>query len=80
MSSTAYSVANRALRAKRRAFSKELTVALSDAKSETGLNIEAFKKKEDHFECNWTEIVTPTEDCINLIDDGEKQGDEHIGN
>ena len=44
----------------------------------TGLSKKAFKEKEDYFERNWAEIVTSTEDCINLIDDGEEQGDEQI--
>ena len=42
----------------------------------TGLSKKAFKEKEDYFERNWAEIVTSTEDCINLIDNMEEQIDE----
>ena len=77
MSSTAFSAVNRALRTKR-TFSKELTAALNDAKSETGLSLGTFEEKEDYFEHNWEAIVTSTEECIHLIDDGEEQGDEQI--
>ena len=51
---------------------------MNNAKSDTGLSKEAFKEKEDYFERTWDEIVTSTEDCIGLIDDGEEQGDEQI--
>ena len=78
MSSAAFSAANRALRAKRRIFSRELTAALDDAKFDSGLSLETFKEKENYFERTWDEIVTSTEDCINLIDDGEDQKDEQI--
>ena len=78
MSSTAFSAADRALRAKRITFSTELTLALNDANSESGLSKEAFKEKEDYFERTWDEIVTSTEDCIGWIDDGEDQKDEQI--
>ena len=46
MTSTAFSVADRALRAKRRAFSNKLTVVLNEAKSEAGLIKEAFEEKK----------------------------------
>ena len=78
MSSTALSVANRAPCAKRRTFYKELIAVLRNAKSMTGLSKKAFKEKEDYFERNWAEIVTSTEDCINLIDGGEDQKDKQI--
>ena len=57
MSSTTFSIANRVLRAKRRTFSRELTAALKDAKSEFGLTKEAFNDKKDYFESAWEEIV-----------------------
>ena len=75
MTSPAFSVADRALRAKRRAFSNELTAVLNEAKSEAGLNKKAFEEK-GYFEQNWAEIVTSTEDCIKLIDDGDENGEE----
>ena len=56
MSSAAFFAANRALRAKRRTFSKELTAALNDARSEFGLNRETFNEKKDYFEHDWEEI------------------------
>ena len=77
-SSQAFAVANRALRIKRRTFSNELTAVLNEANSETGLSKEAFKEKKDYFEHNWNEIVTSTEDCVNLIDDGEEHRDDQI--
>ena len=72
MASEAFATANRALRAKRRAFSKE---SLKDARSEVGLSKEAFIEKKAYFEQCWKEIMTSTNDCINLIDDGEEQGE-----
>ena len=61
-----------------RTFSKDLTVALNDAKSDFGLSKEAFNEKKDYFESAWDEIVASTEDCIKLIDDGDDQGEEQI--
>ena len=78
MSSTAFSVACRALCTKRKTFSKELTTALNDDRSEFGLNNEILTRKKDYFGYTWDEIVTSTEDCIGLIDDGEEQGEEQI--
>ena len=79
MTSQTFSIADRASQIlKRRAFSNEFTAVLNEAKSETGLSKEAFKEKKEYFEHNWTEIVTSTVDCINLIDDGDEHGDDEI--
>ena len=80
MSSTAFSIGNRALRAKRRTFSKDLIAALDDVKSNFGLTKEAFNEKKDYFESAWEEIVTSTEDCVNLIDDREDEGVNRLRN
>ena len=79
MTSEVFSTANRALPVKRRAFSKEVTAALNDARTEVGLSKEAFNEKRTYLEHIWEEIVTSAEDCIHLIDDREEQGDEQIG-
>ena len=60
MTSEAFSITNRVLRVKRRTFSKEITTALNDARSQVGLTKEAFKKKMVYLEHNWKEIVTKT--------------------
>ena len=84
MVSEAFATANRALRAKRRAFSKEITESLKDARSEVWWSKEAFIEKKVYFEQCWDEIVTSTSDCINLVNDEEEQGEiieelkEHI--
>ena len=67
----------RALRAKRRSFSNDLTAILDEANSESSLTKERFDEKKAHFERNWDEIVNSTEGCIKLIDDGEDEKDEH---
>ena len=46
MTLQAFSLADRALWVKQRAFSNELTVVLSEAKSETGLRREVFEEKK----------------------------------
>ena len=78
MASSAFSVADSALRAKRRAFSNELTAVMNKAKSEAGLSKEGFEERQGYFEQNWTEIVTSTEDCVKLIDDGDDDRDEQV--
>ena len=78
MSSSAFSVADQTLHAKRRAFSNELTVVLTQAKSEAGLNKEVFEERRGYLEQNWTEIVTSTEDCIKLINDEDENGEEQV--
>ena len=78
MTSQAFSIADRALRVKRRAYSNELTAVLNKAKSEAGLSKEVFEEKKDYFEHNWTEIATSTEDCISLIDGGDEYGDNQV--
>ena len=45
MSLTAFSTAERALRVKRRNFSKEINAILDESKSEAGLHKAAFDKK-----------------------------------
>ena len=62
----------------RRNFSKEINVILNEAKSEAGLNKEIFDEKKVYFEQHWEEIVTSTEECINLIDDGDEDKGEQI--
>ena len=49
MASEAFATANQALRAKRRAFSKEITESFKDARSEVGLSKEAFIEKKSLF-------------------------------
>ena len=78
MNLEAFSIANRALRVKRRTFSKEITAALNDARSEFGLTKEAFNEKRVYLEHHWEEVVTSPEDCIHLVDDEEEQEEEKI--
>ena len=78
MASSAFSTTERALHIKRRNFSKELTVILNETKSEAGLNKESFDEKKVYFEQHWEEIVTSTEGCINLIDDGDDDKGKQI--
>ena len=49
MASEAFATANRPLRLKRRAFSRELTSFMDDARSEKGVSKEAFNKKKGLF-------------------------------
>ena len=49
MALSAFSTAERALRAKRRTFSEELTVGSDEAKSEVGLSKEGFERKTGLF-------------------------------
>ena len=78
MASEAFSSSNRVLRVKRRAFSREITSFLNDVRSGVGVSKEAFNEKRDYFENIWEEIVATTEGCINLVDDGDDEGEEII--
>ena len=78
MASEAFSTANRALRVKRRAFSREITSFLNDAWSGEGVSKEVFNEKKGYFENIWEEIVTATDSCINLLDDEEDERGEII--
>ena len=78
MASLAFFTAERALWVKRRSFCKEITTNIDEAKSEAGLSKESFDKKKVHFEQHWDEIVTTTEGCIGLLDDGEEDKEEQI--
>ena len=51
---------------------------MDEAKSEAGLSKESFDKKKVHIEQHWDEIVTSTEGCIKLIDDGDDDKDEQV--
>ena len=51
---------------------------MNDARSEKGVSEEAFNEKKDYFEKIWEEIVTATDSCINLLDDGEDEGGEIV--
>ena len=53
-------------------------MVLNEAKSEVGLKKEVFEEKRGYFEQNRTEIVTSTEDCIKLIDDGDENREEQV--
>ena len=76
MASSAFSTAERALRIKRRSFSKEFAAILDEVKSEVGLSKESFYKKKIYFEQHWNEIVTSAENCIGLIDNEDEYKDE----
>ena len=73
MASEAFTVAIRALRLKRRSFSKEVTGLLKDARSDEGFSKEAFNERKDYIEQCWGEIVASTSDCVGLVDDGEEK-------
>ena len=76
MSLMAFSMAERPLHVKRRNFSKDMKAILNKARSEACLNMVVFDEKKIYFEEHWEEIVTSTEGCINLIDDGDDDKDE----
>ena len=78
MASLAFTTAERAMRVKRRNFSKEIAAILDEVKSEASLSKESFDEKKVYFEQHWDEIVTSTEGCINLFDDGDDDKDEHV--
>ena len=48
------------------------------ANSEAGLIKESFDEKKVHFEQHWDEILTATEGCNGLLDDGEEDKEEQI--
>ena len=76
MASEAFLTANRALRLKRRAFSREITSFLNDAWSNEGVSKEVFNEKKGYFENTWEEIVTAAGSYINLLDDREDEGEK----
>ena len=83
MTSEAYSVACRALRAGRRAFKKELAEFLSDASSQE-ISKEMFDKKREYFKTLWEEIVVSNNDCISSLDEDDDKEiiddlDEELG-
>ena len=61
MESSAFSVAERALRIKRRNFSKEILAVINEAKSEAGLTKDVFDEKKVLFEQHWDDVVSAME-------------------
>ena len=78
MASSSFSIVERALRIKRRNFSKEINTAINEAKSEAGLSKESFDEKKVLFEQHWDDIVSATEGCIKLLDNGDEDEEEQI--
>ena len=67
MELSAFSVADRALRLKRRNLFKEISVAINEAKSEAGLTKEAFNDKKILFEQHWSKFVSDTEGVYKIV-------------
>ena len=67
MSLTAFSTVERALRVKRRIFSKEINTILDESKSEAGFNKATFDETKVYFEEHWDEIVILRKIVLNLL-------------
>ena len=80
MSSTPFATSERALRLKRRSFSKEINEILNESKSDVGLSKANFENKKDYFNEHWENIVTGTskEDCIIMLDDDYENKEKEI--
>ena len=66
--STSYSAAITAMRAKRRALSKELTTFLQSTKSDGLPTLNDFYEKNKYFEGLWEDVVKQSANCQSLID------------
>ena len=55
-----------------------MSAAINEAKSEAGLTKEAFNDKKVLFEQHWSEVISDTEGCMKLLDDGEDYKEEEI--
>ena len=56
MASESFAIASRALRLKRRSFSKEITDSFKDARSDEGLSKEAVNEKLAYIEQWWGKL------------------------
>ena len=55
------------------AFQKKINEILDELESDTGLSKADFDNKKDYFNEHWKEIVTSTENCIDILDDDDNK-------
>ena len=78
MDTSAFLVAERALCIKRRNLSKEISAVIDEVKSEAGLTKNLCDEKKVLFDQRWDDVVSATEGCIKLLDDGDEEKKKQI--